>query len=121
MKDSILDSFLNAITQNAYEGSSAWWDNDDLVLEVEMPGYEKGEISIVREDDLLVVEATKEKRNFDFLYEASSYPSKYVRRFFVPKGISQEKTDAEYSDGVLTIKMHQDKDKDKLPKKIKIR
>lgn len=78
---------------------------NDYLLEIEMPGFDKGDIKISVEDEYLIVEAKKEEKEDDkkdksFIRKERSMTCS--RSYF----IGNAKTDgikASYKDGVLSV------------------
>lgn len=93
-------------------------DEDGLTLIADMPGAEKDGISIGIEDDILVIEGriadAHEGENVHREFE----PRDYHRRFQLNDGIDRETASAEFTDGVLTLKLP--KAEAAKPKQIKI-
>lgn len=82
---------------------------DGFMLEAELPGFKKEEISLNLEGDILTVKAEKNSEN-----EASSEKDKFVRvertrssfeRRFDVSEIDAEKIEAKYENGILLINM----------------
>jgi HSP20 family molecular chaperone IbpA len=67
-------------------------------------GYDKGKISIIREGDTILIEADT-SNNREYIIKNSLYPKKLVRKYILPKGLNEDKTEAEYTDGILRIRM----------------
>lgn len=87
---------------------------DAVSISLEMPGFEKGKISILRENGILSVSAEKAVKT----KEGKDVRS-FNRRFAMPPCVDLEQIDATYEDGILTLTA---KKKDALkPRKIDIR
>ncbi len=73
-------------------------------VEIEIPGFNKEEINVTYEKELLTVWA---ERKPEELSEDSSYlrleRARKVKRTFVVKGIDEEKITAKYENGLLTL------------------
>lgn len=115
----MLSDLLSAIETTSYCGMIAWWDKDDLVVEMELPGYEKGKISVIKEGDYLTVDALKESVDRKYICHNSMYPEHYRKRLLLPDGLDEDGTDACYNNGILTIKMR--KARDKLSRQITVK
>jgi len=96
--------------------------DDKYLLEVEMPGYDKKDISLSLEDGYITISATK-KRN-----EESA--GKYVRqerfigtisRSYYIGDVEKEKIEATYSDGVLKVSLPKEEPKAEEKKFIEIK
>jgi len=94
---------------------------DELVVELEVPGYEEKELAIEVTDHLLTVkgehEATKHEEEKTFrLHERLE--KVFERRFELPAEVDTEKLTAIFRQGVLEV--HVPRVKPMLPKKIPI-
>ena len=107
----MFNDILSAFEVTSLYGVTAWLDNDDLVVELELPGYEKGKISVFKEGDCLTIDAQKESIKRKYICNNSRYPEHYQKSLLLPDGLDQDKTEAVYNDGVLTIKMKRAEDK----------
>jgi HSP20 family protein len=88
--------------------------DDEINLSFELPGFEKGKISILREGTTLSISADKETRT-----KHGSERRSYSQRFSLPGTVDLENIDAEYKDGVLSIKAA--KKEESKPRRIEIR
>lgn len=104
------------------EMSRSFWDNDNVsafrtditekdgkyVLEADLPGFKKEDISVDIDKDCLTITAehkSEEKdENADSYIRRERYYGSYTRSFNV-KGIDTEAITAAYNDGVLTLTM----------------
>lgn len=78
-----------------------------VALEIALPGFEREELQVTIENDVLIVKAERTRE------EESRSESDYIlrefdqevqeRRFFLEKGISMEDIQAAYRNGILTI------------------
>ena len=65
-----------------------------IKLELELPGYEKSEVSIDYKDTVLTIEATKK-----------SDDTRNSRQQYTIKGIDLKKSSAELKNGILTLQL----------------
>lgn len=104
------------------EMSRSFWDNNNVsafrtditekdgkyVLEADLPGFKKEDISVDIDKDCLTITAehkSEEKdENADSYIRRERYYGSYTRSFNV-KGIDTEAITAAYNDGVLTLTM----------------
>lgn len=93
-------------------------DEDGLTLVADMPGVEKEGISIGIEDGILVIEGRAAGAQKGEKIHREFESRDYHRRFQLYDGIDQEKSTAEYHDGVLTLRLP--KAEAAKPKQIKI-
>jgi HSP20 family protein len=93
-------------------------EENDFVMEAELPGFKRAEISIEVEGGYMTVRAEREQK------EGSVEEGRYLRnerfsgvleRTFTLAGVDADGISAAYQDGVLTVRMP--KKKSELPKK----
>lgn len=87
---------------------------DDISIAIEMPGFEKGRISILREDNILSVTADRQTTS-----KGCQGSRSFSRKFALPRHVDLEQIDAEYKDGILAITAK--KHETAKPKKIEIK
>jgi len=77
-------------------------------LTAELPGINKEDISITVEDGYVTVsgkkEDNKEEKGSDYYLKETRYGS-FSRSFRLPGKVAEDKVDATYKDGVLTVVM----------------
>ena len=88
--------------------------DEEMNVSLDMPGYEKSKISILREENTVTISAERQYKN-----KGEMNTRKFIRRLALPEYVNLENIDAEYKDGILTIRMRK-KDEAK-PRKINIR
>jgi len=75
-------------------------------LTAELPGMNKGDISITIEDGYLTIRGTKaddrEEKGSDYYIKETRHGT-FSRSFRLPKKVVEEKVDATYNDGLLTL------------------
>lgn len=104
------------------EMSRSFWDNnnvsafrtditekdDKYILEADLPGFKKEDISVDIDKDCLIITAEHKsedkEENADSYIRRERYYGSYTRSFNV-KGIDTEAITAAYNDGVLTLTM----------------
>lgn len=104
------------------EMSRSFWDNNNVsafrtditekdgkyVLEADLPGFKKEDISVDIDKDCLTITAEHKsedkEENADSYIRRERYYGSYTRSFNV-KGIDTEAITAAYNDGVLTLTM----------------
>lgn len=81
-------------------------DKDNYILKLDLPGISKNDVKISYSDGQLMIsgERKQEKESKDSRYHRleRSY-GKYYRSFSLPQKIQEDKIDAEFKDGQLTI------------------
>lgn len=81
---------------------------DGYKLEIAAPGFEKDQVRIKVEGQLLTISADKETEKLD---ENTSYTRRefsftsFKRTFTLPKTVNAEKIAADYNNGILEIKL----------------
>lgn len=73
-------------------------EDEEFVLSVEMPGFEKDEISVSWDDGVLNIAAESEN-------ETRSRRQTYHRRFRFPKDVDDESISAQYRNGILEVRL----------------
>jgi HSP20 family protein len=71
-------------------------ENDEFVLSVDMPGFERADIDVAWDDGVLNVSA-------EHVDEGRSRKKTYHRRFRFPKEIDEDEISASYNNGVLEV------------------
>ncbi|MEF8775164.1 MAG: Hsp20/alpha crystallin family protein [Haloarculaceae archaeon] len=73
-------------------------EDDEFVLSVEMPGFDPEDIDVAWDDGLLHIAAERTE-------ETKNERRTYHRRFRFPKRIDDEAIEAEYTNGILEIRL----------------
>jgi HSP20 family protein len=101
-------------SSDPYEYENAVWmpltdiseNKNSFVLKLDLPGVNKDDVKISFSDGQLNIsgERKQEKENKDSKYHRVERTyGKYYRSFTLPKQIKEDKIDAEFKDGQLTI------------------
>ncbi|NIV91844.1 Hsp20 family protein [candidate division KSB1 bacterium] len=81
-------------------------DNDNFYLHVELPGMKREDVKVRYEEGLLTIigekKAEKEEKDVNYHRVERSF-GKFERSFRVPSRIINEKIDASFENGVLTV------------------
>jgi HSP20 family protein len=81
---------------------------NEWIISAELPGVDKKDISINMQDDVLTIsgekKSEKEDKEKNFHRVERSY-GKFSRSFTINTAVVQDKVDAEYKDGILTISL----------------
>jgi HSP20 family protein len=97
-------------------------DEDNFVLKLDLPGIKKENVKINYENGQLSISGERkhefEKKNAKFHRVERSY-GKYFRSFNLPSKIQEDKIDAEFKDGQLTITVP--KSEEAKPKQIEVK
>jgi len=82
--------------------------NDGYVATVELPGVNKDDVKITLQENILTIKGEKkdekETKDSNFHRVERSYGS-FQRSFTLPTSVKQDKVDAQYKDGILTISL----------------
>ena len=97
-------------------------DDDNYLLEAELPGVTEKDIEVKVEDNLLTIassydESNKEEKN-GYLVRERRFQS-FSRCFVLPKDVDREKIDAQFKNGLLSLTLS--KAPEAKPKKIEIK
>jgi HSP20 family protein len=95
MQNFDLPSRLFETGRNDYE---LYEEDDEFVLNVEMPGFDPAEIDVSWNDGVLNVAAEHEN-------EARGQRKTYHRRFRFPKSVDDDGITATYNNGILEIRL----------------
>ena len=91
----------------------------NYLLEVELPGYSKENISIALERGYLTIEAkqntNKEEKKENYVYQERSYGT-MSRSFYVGEHLKEEDLKAMYKDGILTLQIPEHKEMEEVSK-----
>lgn len=83
-------------------------EGDNLVVEASTPGYNKNDITVELDDDLLTIRGEKKKESKeeekDYYYREFS-SSSFTRTIALPTKVKPEDLKASYTNGVLKVKL----------------
>ena len=111
--DQLFDNFWNGAWKNAAETAitpraDVFEKGSSLVVEVELPGVKKDDVSINLERGVLTIHAEKktqhETKAKDWYFSERSY-GKYERSFRLSEEIEANSIQASFEDGVLHVEM----------------
>lgn len=80
-------------------------DDKFFAVELSLPGFEKEEISMKLEKDILTISAGRpsKEQEVKYTYNEFGYKAKYSRSFILPENIDTDAIKAEYRNGILTV------------------
>jgi HSP20 family protein len=81
---------------------------DHLVLKADLPGLSKDDVNIEVNDDVLTVSGERRSENeekADGYYRVERAFGRFSRSLSLPQGVDADAIDAEFSDGVLEIRI----------------
>jgi HSP20 family protein len=87
---------------------NAWSREEDIIVKAELPGFEPEDIEISVEQDSLTLRG---ERSVDPLKEGETYHrrerwnGKFFRSFTLPFAVETKKVEADFKDGILTVKL----------------
>ncbi len=98
------------------------YDNDEnIVIKAELPGIDKKDIAVDVKEGVLTLKGERSTANEvkeEKYYRRERTFGKFERAFTLPKDVDPEKIQADYTDGVLEIKIPKPETKE--PKKITV-
>jgi len=119
---SFTDEFgINFFGSNSYPKVDVIDYSDKIIIEAEIPGLSKEEVSVDLEENVLTVSGSKNKKqdNSDIKYIRKELKrSSFKRSFKLGENINQKKVNADFNNGILLITLP--KREPEKPKKIKI-
>jgi len=80
--------------------------DDKLIVEAELPGFDKEDISVLLVDTTLSISAEKQEHqeeNNGYLYKESSSHAKYQRSIYLPFEVDGDDIKAYYNAGILRV------------------
>jgi len=86
-----------------YPPITMYQDGTELVLEAEMPGFDKKDIKITVEKNVLTIRADR-KREYRSVY-IDQRVDKVFKVVRLPVDVDQASISAKYQDGLLTVRM----------------
>jgi HSP20 family protein len=96
--------------------------DNDYVVKIELPGVNKDDVKITLESNILTIrgekKAEKETKEKNYHRIERSYGS-FQRSFTLPTSVKNDKIDAEYKDGILSITLP--KAEEAKPKQIEVK
>ena len=84
-------------------------DNSEIALEVELPGIRPSDVEVVAENGVLTIRG--EKQNTSSETSEGRYHvvertfGSFTRSFQLPTGVDEQAIEAEFNDGLLTIRI----------------
>lgn len=79
-----------------------------LVVKAELPGVDKGDISVTVEGGSLVIKGerkSEEEVEEDNYYRMERFSGSFYRSVPLPEGVDEDQISADYKDGVLEVKI----------------
>jgi HSP20 family protein len=82
---------------------------DQIVFEAALPGLSKKDIDITLQDGVITVSGERQEREVtehETVHCTENRYGKFVRSFSLPGDVDEEKVDAKYTNGMLTITLN---------------
>ncbi len=102
------DRFLNRSRESYYPAVDIEENENAYRVSVELPGMEKKDIKISFQDDVLTISGEKkdqkEENGKNYQYYERRF-GKFERSFRIHTDVIEDKIDASFKDGVLTVEM----------------
>ena len=118
--DELFDDTLD-ITSRKCPAHDVIENDDEFIIEMELAGIKKDDITIDTEDGVLTIE-TERKRDDTLKYKRKEmYGGKFKRSFILPDNTSTEEIKAELIDGILTVSIPKTVEEVKKKKQIVIK
>lgn len=96
--------------------------DDDYIARVELPGVRKEDVKITMQDNILTIRGEKHQEKKDenttSFHHIERFYGTFQRSFVLPTTVRNEKSEAEFSNGILTVRMP--KAEQSKPKKIEV-
>ena len=105
----IMDDFF--VSQPSISSLSAdiWEEKENLFVKMALPGVKKEDIKItINEDNISITGQTKreeEEKNDEKKYYFRSLESSFEQSFNLPTKVNPDSVEAEFKDGILTVKL----------------
>jgi len=117
---SIFDEFFNTPFFNGERSlmrTDLKEEENNYILDIEIPGFNKEDLKISLEDGYLTVEASKEESSDEKdergnYVRKERYYGKVSRSYYVGRSLSEESVKAAYSNGILTLTVPKEKETD---------
>ena len=91
-------------------------EDNQIVIELDMPGFDKEKIQIQREGRTMTISSAREYRTVNGTESRS-----FLRTLTMPSYVNLEEIDAEYKNGVLTVKAQKQAPPKKQTKQIDVK
>ena len=114
----MFDDFSRGFDLSPFDGGWSWGfsppvdvreDEKEVTVKAELPGMEEKDIEVNLADNGLTIKgekkAEKDEKGKDNWYRETSYGA-FHRFIPLPEGLDQEKVDARFKNGVLTVTLH---------------
>jgi HSP20 family protein len=122
-----MDRALSRLLANQSTSGRGWLPpadiyetEDDVVIELDVPGCHSENLSVEAVDGQLVIAGERQPSDgATRRYRSERWSGKFVRTFTLAPNMRTEDVNADYQDGVLSVRLH--KPEDTKPKRISIK
>lgn len=122
--DDVMTGFFKPVVSGGavgYMRTDVVEGDNEYTLEIELPGFDKNELSLNLKDGYLEVSAVKEENKEEGKkYASRERYTKVTRSYYVGEKVTEEDIKAKYENGVLKISFPKNKEKVVETKKIAI-
>lgn len=113
--DDVFDNLTSSFRQETIMKTDIKEKDGNYLMEVELPGYKKENVSVDLEDGYLTIKAERHESNeakdvYDKVIRQERYSGSMQRSFYVGKNITVEDVKARFEDGILhlTVPSHKE-------------
>jgi HSP20 family protein len=105
--DRLAQQVLGTPARPAAMPIDAYRHGDEFVVEFDLPGVDSGSIDLVVEKNVLTVHAQRQRNALEGveLLVGERPQGTFSRQLFLGEGLDTERIDANYADGVLTLRL----------------
>jgi HSP20 family protein len=105
--DQILTPLAHEPEEDIHFPFDMYIEGEELVIEVEMPGLEKGQINIEGIDKFLEISGEKDtvKRKYKYCIGLERTNGKFKKLVYIERSVNMQNVTALLDDGVLTIRL----------------
>ncbi len=112
--NSLFNDFFDAFNNASYKipPVDVYEMEDGYYIDVELPGYQNGDVNVKVENNTLTLSTTNEFENKiksaeekEYLVKETSTKKSFKRSFSLPKDVDEDKILATFNDGVLNVKL----------------
>ena len=97
---------------------------DQLVVRADLPGMKKEDVNVEVDDGVLTISGERcdeHEESGDDSYRSERTYGQFYRAIPLPEGVSEERCEASFKDGVLEVTLPMPKEPDRKAKKIQVR
>jgi HSP20 family protein len=95
-------------TGSEFPALNAWSNDEETIVKAELPGFEPENIEISVEGNTLSLRGEREAEELkdgETYYRRERWNGKFARSLKLPAGVDADKVEAEFSNGLLSIKL----------------